>query len=213
MIVDLKELSTNQVYYTFIQTIIPRPIAWVLSDNGAAGSYNLAPFSYFNGISSNPPLIMLSIGKKPDGSKKDTWVNIDERRHFVIHIPHREWAEAVTLSSATLPHGESELNAIDLETVPFYNDDFKSEDTCPLPRLKAARIAFACEKEEIIEIGNTPQGLIIGRVKHIYIADDVGSLDEKGRLNVMAEKVDPLSRLGGTNFGLFGEIKNVPRPK
>ena len=94
-----------------------------------------------------------------------------------------------------------------------YNDDFKSEDTCPLPRLKAARIAFACEKEQIIEIGNTPQGLIIGRVKHIYIADEVGSLDEKGRLNVMAEKVDPLSRLGGTDFGLFGEIKNVPRPK
>ena len=85
MILDLSELKPAQVYFQMIQTLIPRPIAWVLSEI-EAGKYNLAPFSYFNAISSNPPIVMFSVGKKPDGSDKDTHRNIAERKHFTIHI-------------------------------------------------------------------------------------------------------------------------------
>ena len=69
MIVELHSLTPAQVYLHMIQVLVPRPIAWVLSEN-ASGSFNLAPFSYFNAVCSDPPLIMLSVGKKPDGSFK-----------------------------------------------------------------------------------------------------------------------------------------------
>ena len=67
MILDLSQLKPAQVYFHMIQTLIPRPIAWVLSEI-EQGKYNLAPFSYFNAVCSDPPLIMLSVGKKPDGA-------------------------------------------------------------------------------------------------------------------------------------------------
>lgn len=205
MIVDLSTLSPNQVYHTFTQTLIPRPVAWVLSDNGN-GSYNLAPFSYFTGVSSAPPILMLSVGKKPDGTIKDTWRNIEERNHFIVHIAHRGLAPQVSESAATLPHGESELQRLQLETVAF------ADGISELPRLKDCRVAFVCEKERILEIGDVPQGLIFGLVKHIYIDDSAATLKD-GRLTVDPAAIDPVSRLGGTNFGLFGDVISVPRPK
>ncbi|MEQ9363517.1 MAG: flavin reductase family protein [Leptospirales bacterium] len=209
MLLDLSNLSPNQVYYTFIQTIIPRPVAWVLSDNGDGG-YNLAPFSYFNGVSSNPPIIMLSIGKKADGSRKDTLVNIDEREDFVVHIAHRELAPQVTASSAGLPHGESELDQLKLETVAIVDETGASVSR--LPRLKDARIAFVCTKERVLEIGNTPQGVVFGNVHHVYV-DDAVATNPGGRLNVDAKAVDPVARIGGNDYSLFGETITIPRPK
>lgn len=203
MIIDLAEYSAGKIYNLFIQTIIPRPVAWVLTDNGN-DTYNLAPISYFNGISSSPPLIMISVGKKPDGSLKDTWLNIAERDHFVIHIAHRELAEQVTASSRTLPHGESEVDLLGLQTVPFGNFS--------LPRLVTPRIAFACEKHEIFELGSVPQGVILGRVLAVHLDESIATMSE-GRLKVDARKLDPLARLGGNEYGLLGDIIEVERPK
>ncbi|MET0093908.1 MAG: flavin reductase, partial [Sedimenticola sp.] len=75
MNIDLSEMPPGQVYFTMTQALIPRPIAWVLSEN-ADGGHNLAPFSYFSAVSSEPPLVMLSIGRRPDGTPKDTAANI-----------------------------------------------------------------------------------------------------------------------------------------
>ena len=203
MDIDLDQLSANQVYFTFIQTLIPRPIAWVLSDNGT-GEYNLAPFSYFNAICSDPPLMMLSIGKKPDGSHKDTRVNIEQRRDYVIHIAHADLVEPLNESSATLPAGVSELSHLGLETVPF--------EGFSLPRLKACRIAYGCECYEIQEIGGVPQSLILGRVKRLHIADEVITQDAKGRIKVHADRVDPLTRLGASEYATLGKVFSVKRP-
>lgn len=203
MYIDLSELSQSQVYFTMIQTLIPRPIAWVLSENEDAG-LNLAPFSYFNAVSSDPPLIMLSVGKKPDGSFKDTRLNIEQRSRFVVHIPHREMADAMTASSATLPAGDSELDKLGLETVVF--------DGFGLPRLADCRVAYACERYQIQEIGGTPQSLILGSVKAIYLDDAVAASDANGRVTVDAQKVDPLGRLGADQYLTFGEILRVRRP-
>ena len=131
MYFDLAELSPNQAYFTMTQTIVPRPVAWVLSEN-TSGDFNLAPFSYFNAVCSDPPLVMLSIGRKPDGSPKDTRVNIEQRGHFVIHIAHREQAKPMTESSATLDYGDSEVARLGLQTVPFQG--------FTLPRLTGCRI-------------------------------------------------------------------------
>ena len=75
MNLDFSQFNANQRYHLMTQTLIPRPIAWVLTDSGN-DSLNLAPFSYFTPVSSNPALLMISVGLKPNGDKKDTLVNI-----------------------------------------------------------------------------------------------------------------------------------------
>lgn len=204
MIVNLKDLSPAAAYHVMVQSIIPRPIAWVLSDNGN-DTLNIAPFSFFNGITGNPPLFMISAGRRPDGSRKDTWLNIDERDHFVVHIAHREQAEAMVHTAASLPHGESELDAANLKVIDVAN--------WALPRVDGPRIAMFCRKHQIIEIGDTPQGLIIGRIEAIWLHDSVAEQGADGRINIDAAKVDPLARLGGNDYVTFGESLTVERPK
>ena len=204
MDINLDDLSSTEVYYTMTQTLVPRPIAWALSENGS-GSYNLAPFSYFTAVCSNPPLIMISVGKKPDGSPKDTRANIEARGDFVVHIAGKDMMEKLNESSASLPAEVSEVDKLALKTVPF--GDFS------LHRLEACRIAYACRLYEIKEIGAAPQTLIFGEVKKVYIDDVVCRKDEKGRAVIDTALLDPLARLGASEYAALGDIINLPRPK
>lgn len=203
MHIDLSQLSPSRVYFTLIQTLIPRPVAWVLSENSDR-SLNLAPFSYFNAVCSDPPLVMLSIGKKVDGSAKDTRRNILERGHFVVHIAHSELAPLVTASSREYSENESELELLGLEATPF--GDF------PIPRLRACRIAFGCQFYQQLELGPLPQAMILARVESIFIDDDFVT-EEAGRLRVDAAKLDPIARLGGDEYSTIGNVLTVPRPR
>lgn len=219
MILDLEKLSANSIYHTMIQTIIPRPVAWVLTDNGQhnglpsimgdrgcdAANYNLAPFSYFTPVCSDPPMLMISVGKKPDGELKDTRLNIIKRKQFVVHIASSQQAESVTASSATFAHGCSEVESLGLELVPF--------EGFTLPRLKDCAIAYACELYECFEMGEVPQALIFGLVTHIYINDSIVEQTQEGRLTVLAESLDPLARLGGDDYWVGGRKVTVKRPK
>lgn len=215
MIVNLSDFSENQRYHLMTQTIIPRPIAWVLTtaDNEEINSkdLNLAPFSYFTAVSSTPALLMLSVGKKPTGEPKDTLVNVIKNKKMVIHIASEQQAGLVTQTAATLPHRESELNLADrskelnLSTVSF--------EGFSLPRLAQCNIAFGCELYEIKEIGDSTLTLIFVEVKQLYINDDVMSLDTKNRIKVNAEKVNPLARLGGGEYSAINIPFTKVRPK
>ncbi len=202
MNLDLSELNTPAIYHAMTQLVIPRPVAWVLSEN-AGGDYNLAPFSYFTPISSNPPLLMFSVGKRRDGTPKDTHANIAARKDFVVHIPHMDLAGEVTRSSAPLPPGQSEVTAQQLELEPFPGSR--------LPRLKVSRIALACELHEVVEMGNVPQALIFGRIHRVWVEDDLVEMDEQGLPKFQAYRVDPLGRLGGEEYAGLGEIIQRPR--
>lgn len=204
MNIDLSQLSTSEVYFSMIQTLVPRPIAWVLTEN-SQGRFNLAPFSYFNAVSSNPPLMMISIGKKPDGSDKDTLVNIQQRQNFVIHIPSRDQLEVMNQSSATLPEEVSEVDEFNLETVNF--------DGFSLPRLKQARIAYGCQCYQIQQIGNTPQSMVLGQITQLYIDDEVIDIDSKGRFKLDTIKLDPVGRLGASEYMACGEVLKLRRPQ
>lgn len=203
MNIDLTSLSAGQVYFHMLQTLVPRPIAWVLSEN-ESGSYNLAPFSYFNAISSDPPMIMLSVGKKSDGSHKDTRVNIETRHDFVIHIAHMKMLEALNQSSEELEKNVSELEKLRLETTAF--------EGSRLPRIKSCRIAYACHFHDIHEIGNTPQSVIYAEVSQIYIDDDIIDVKDDKRILVNAEKLEPLSRLGSNQYMKSGGVVEIKRP-
>jgi len=204
MYIDFKTLSPNQCYGAMVQTIVPRPIAWVLSDNGDGG-YNVAPFSFFTGICSDPPLLMLSVGKKDAVDEKDTRVNIRERSNFVVHIPSTRHLEQVNTTSATLAHGQSEVDSAKLELIEI--------DGFTLPRIMGCDIAIACTLYRIDEIGRVPQAVIYGEIKSITIDDALIVDHPKGRLQLDSLALDPLSRLGGSNYGGLGDVLTASRPK
>ncbi len=203
MYIDFSQLSANAAYFITTQTLIPRPIAWVLSEH-EPGQFNIAPFSYFTSISSNPPLLLIAAGKKNDGSPKDTRANIERRGKFVIHIASMEQMQALNDSAETLPAEVSEVDKFNIELTDF--------DGFDLPRVKDCPIAFACDLYEIQEVGNTPQSLILGEIKQVYISDDCAEQDDKGRVKVHAPTVNPLGRLGSGEYCDIGEIITLKRP-
>jgi flavin reductase (DIM6/NTAB) family NADH-FMN oxidoreductase RutF len=204
MNLNFSEFSANQRYHVMTQTIIPRPIAWALTDSGN-NNFNLAPFSYFTAVSSAPPLLMISVGKKPNGDKKDTLVNVVNNKKMVIHIASEVDAAVVTQTAESLPYGESELAKSSLNTIAF--------DNFSLPRLTQCDIAYGCELYEIKELGDVPQSLIFVEVKQIYINDNVIELDDKQKIKVHADKIKPLARLGGGEFTTINKPFSIARPK
>ncbi len=203
MILDLHTLSPSRIYHAMTQTLVPRPIAWILSENSQRG-FNLAPFSFFTGISSDPPILMVSVGKKSDGSLKDTRVNIAERVDFIVHIPHMQQLDLISASAEELPPEISEVSRLNLEVTEFPGSR--------LPRLSHCRVAFACEHHQTIEMGHTPQALIFGKINAIHIDDTLIEQDAKGRLTVHADRLDPAVRLGGELFASLGSTFRIPRP-
>lgn len=204
MQIKLDELPTSQVYFTMTQTVLPRPIAWLLTENDDAG-YNLAPFSYFNAVCSDPPLVMVSIGKQDDGRDKDSIRNIRERHEFVIHIASCEQLAELNQSSATLPPGDSEVEAGDLALTRV--SGFR------MPRLSDCKIALFCERHDIQMIGSKKQqSLLFAEIKEIYVDDACAEINDNGRLKIHADRVQPLSRLGASEYASFGEVLIARRP-
>lgn len=209
MIIDFDQLEPSQRYFAMVQAIIPRPIAWVLSDNGvsAGAPYNLAPFSFFTGVCSDPPLLMLSIGKKAAGGEagqvKDTRLNIHKRSHFVVHMASTAQMQALNQSAATLAHGDSELHLAGLATVPFAG--------FALPRLRDCTIAMGCSLYRMDEIGHSAQAVVYGKIETFFV-DDALLIPHENRLIIDPHKLDPLARLGGNEYAQLGEVMTLRRP-
>ncbi|WP_194435085.1 flavin reductase family protein [Vibrio fluminensis] len=203
MNIDMSTLSSAEAYHLMTQTVVPRPIAWVLTES-STNNYNLAPFSYFTAVSSSPPLLMFSVGNKPGGEPKDTVRNVIETGKMVIHIASADLAEQVTQTAATLPHGMSEVDAVELSLVPI--EGFE------LPRLQTCSIAFACCLYEVKQIGDTAQHLVFAEIEHVYIDSKVAQLQEE-RLVIDAMDVNPLCRLGGAQYAVLEKTFSVARPK
>ena len=197
----MSSLTAIEAYATMTQTIVPRPIAWILTENDV-GTYNLAPFSYFNAICSEPPLVVISVGVQPDGSVKDTRHNLEQRGNCVIHIAHRQMAAELTATSATLPRNTSELDELGLKSAAMPGST--------LPRLQGCRVAYAATLRESNLINE--QWIAFLELTQLHLDDSIVGQDGKGRLKVMADKLDPIGRLGGGEYVLAGEIINIPRP-
>jgi flavin reductase (DIM6/NTAB) family NADH-FMN oxidoreductase RutF len=178
---DPGSLSGRDLHQLLISAIIPRPIAFVTTVS-RAGATNLAPFSFFNGVSSDPPVVSLAISTKRDGSKKDTWRNIEETGEYVINVVVPDLMDAVITGARELPHGVSEL-------------DLSKEPTLPSVRVKPLRLArspvqMECTLLRIVEVEET--GIILGRVVLFHVRDEA----------VTAGRVDPrkvtfVGRMGG----------------
>ena len=202
---DPANMRGRDIYMLMIGTIVPRPIAFITSIN-AEGVVNLAPFSYFNGITSKPPLISVSIGhRKIIGQlvKKDTLRNIEATGEFVVNIAHEELAKQLNQTSAEYPPDVSELSEVGLTTV--------ASDVVSPPRVAQCRVAMECKLERVVMLGRPKplNGLVIGEVVRWHVDDNAWD-DEAQRVDI--ERLQPLSRLGGSSFGLTREPFSLPRP-
>jgi flavin reductase (DIM6/NTAB) family NADH-FMN oxidoreductase RutF len=200
--IDPETLSIKENYKFLTGSIIPRPIAFV-STLSKDGVLNAAPFSYFNALTSNPPLIAISIGRK-EGKQKDTSRNAEALGEFVVHIPDETYIEAVNQTAANLGPEESEVDLAKLTPV----ESVKVK----VPGIAEASIRMECVVDQILPLGGTPDepatDLLIGRVVYYHIADE---LYNQGRID--AKRLRPVGRLAGTNYAKLGEIFSIDRPE
>lgn len=180
---DPAALSSRDAYKLMISCIIPRPIAFVTTLS-LDGITNLAPFSFFNGVSSDPPVVSIAVATKKDGSKKDTWRNIEETGEYVINVVVPELMDAVIIGARELPHNVSELDLAKLTTLP-------STKIKP-PRLAASPINLECTLLKIVEVDDT--ALILGRVVMFHAKDEIldGNRVDPRRLTFVGRLGDDL---------------------
>lgn len=189
MQIDPESENPSRVYATMIRAITPRPIAWV-STISAVGITNLAPFSYFNGICSQPAALMFSPVNKPDGSKKDTVRNIESNGQFVVNLVPYSAAESMFQTAGDYEYETSEFAAVGLTEKP-------SLRVRP-PGVAQSPIQFECELIQIVPIGAGPlaANVIIGKILMMNIADEI--LDENGKIDPAL--LDTVGRMGGFSY-------------
>ncbi|GGA22426.1 flavin reductase family protein [Psychrobacillus lasiicapitis] len=195
-----KNNSERENYKLLIGSIVPRPIAFVTSV-GEDGTINGAPFSYFNIVSSNPPMISIAIQRK-NGERKDTARNVSEKHEFVVHIVDEDNVEKINITAASLPTNESEIDKADLTLI--------SSESISTPGIKEAKVRFECILEQIVELGEEgaiTTDLLIGKIVHYHIDE---SIYERGRIN--NDSLKAVSRLAGSNYAKIGEVFSIERP-
>lgn len=199
MEVDVSTLAPGAAYRLMIACLVPRPIAWV-STLSPRGVPNLAPFSFFGGVTSDPPLVMVSIGRRRDGSRKDTAANLLALGEAVVHIPDRDRAFAMVQSSAELPPDTDEFEFTALAKLP-------STRVRP-PRVAAAPIALECVVERHMELGHGPIDAFLLRIVHAHLQDAVlvDGLPDPERLRAVG-------RLGGERYCDTSSTFELPRPQ
>lgn len=198
MEINIAETEQKEITSFFYRILIPRPIAWV-STRSKKGIDNLAPFSFYGGISANPPIVSLGIGRRA-GKHKDTTQNLIDTGECVIHLTSVELSEKVVKTSAELPPEDDEFEIAGLEKT-------KSTDVKP-PRLKDAKVALEGKLYRHLEVGNGPGDMLLVEIVRMHIDDAV--LDERGRPD--PSKLDPLTRLGGRQYTSLTEAWEIIRP-
>ncbi|MBH0157294.1 flavin reductase family protein [Fictibacillus sp. 5RED26] len=195
---DPKELTEKDVYKLLVGSVVPRPIAWV-STISKEGVVNLAPYSFFNVASRNPPMLCISIGPgvgEREGTEKDTLVNIRNQKEFVINVVTSTLGNEMQKTSENLPSEVDEVEAAGLTTL---------DSTIVKPkRVKEAPIHMECQLEQIIQLGS--DHLVIGRMVRYHINDDY----YLGNYKVDLEKLQPLGRFAG-NYSESREFFSLPR--
>jgi flavin reductase (DIM6/NTAB) family NADH-FMN oxidoreductase RutF len=186
---DMSELAPPERYKLMVNTITPRPIAWVVTID-AAGIRNAAPFSFFNGLTSEPPLVVLGI--MPDGARsgvtmKDTLRAIKETGEFTVSVVHEANLEAMNLTATNAPPEIDEIELAGLACA-------ASVHVKP-PYIASAPAAFECRLWQLIE-PSPGAGIVLGEVLAVHIEDHL--LDEEGgRLRID----NPAMKLVGRTYG------------
>ncbi|MEC7498328.1 MAG: flavin reductase family protein [Planctomycetota bacterium] len=202
MIFTTENLPSRDIYRMMVSLIAPRPIAWV-STRDRGGRSNLAPYSFFNGVGSNPPCLVFAPANRSDGMKKDTLLNIEQSNEFVVNLVSHSQSESMNQTAAEYPQDVSEFEACGVESTPSVHID--------VPRVSGAVASFECEAMQILHLGEGPGGanLVIGRILAIHIQDEL--VDDQGF--PLAEQLDLIGRLGGSSYVRVSDRFDLKRPK
>jgi len=195
MVVDYADKALTQRYQLMAQTIIPRPIAWVLTQD-EKGTLNIAPFSYFMGLSSEPPTMVVSVGHKSDGTQKDTLKNLRETKKCTICMVDESLLEKMHFSSKELDATQSEAEAFNIETKEII-DGFP-------PMVVGAPSAFFCEFYQEIDLRGSQTIPLVVEIKAQYIDDAIITDKEKITLDY-----EPVARVG-KSYALLGKKITPP---
>ncbi len=209
MHVPVSDLSHNELYGIILNSVAPRPIAWV-SSLSASGQPNLAPFSFFNAVCIDPPLLAFApglrapknAGSAPHGEPKDTLRNIRETKEFVISVVTYDLREPMNLTSGEYDASVNEFELAKVTPQP-------SQLVRP-PRVAESPVSFECELHHIIDFCPAPtsSSLVIGRVVAIHIQDahlKDGKLDRNS--------LDLIGRMGGIQYARTTDRFEMVRPK
>lgn len=189
--IDPTALRDRDAYRLLTSLVVPRPIAWV-STLAADGTRNLAPHSYFNVISSQPPVVHFT-----STGVKDTLRNVRASGEFVVNIVTIELAEQMNVTAADFPPGEDEFTWARLEAAP--------STVVRAPRVARAKAALECRVHSELRIGTGT--MVFGSVVHVAVADDVMP---DGRIE--PELLQAVGRLAGSGYTRTDGIFRMPRP-
>lgn len=189
--IDPDDLQPRETYFLLTSLVVPRPIAWVstLSEEGVA---NLAPHSYYNIISSHPPIVHFT-----SSGLKDTLRNVRATGEFVVNVVSRDLMAAMNTTAANFPPGEDEAARVGIDTV--------ASDTVGPRRVAAARAALECRLREELVMGNGT--MVFGDVLRVHVADEVW---RDGRVAI--DLLHPVGRLSGSGYTVVDEVVHLPRP-
>ncbi len=200
--IDPTSQSERDNYKLLIGSIIPRPIAFVTTLSGD-GVLNAAPYSYFNIVAANPPMISISVQRK-NGERKDTSGNAIETGAFVVHISDESYIQQINQTAANLPPEESEVTLAGLTPA--------ASDKISVPGIAEAKIRMECVLEQAIPLGGAEGSpacdLLIGRVVRFHVDE---GLYDNGHIDPHALR--PVSRLAGNCYSKLGEIFSIERPQ
>ena len=196
MLIDFKDQVTSERYNLMSQLVIPRPIAWIVSGSEVL---NIAPFSYFTPLSSEPATLIVSIGHRADMTPKDTLRNLRKYKKGVICMVDESKLESMHLSSRGLEPTQSEAELFDIPTKKLF-DDFP-------PMVEGVKAAFFCEYLQEVELKGSKTIPVILEIKHLYIDETIISDKEK-----MVMELDAIARVGRSYANIGQEMSAPPMP-
>jgi flavin reductase (DIM6/NTAB) family NADH-FMN oxidoreductase RutF len=200
MLFDFAALSEKDRYKLLVSTVVPRPIAWVVTQD-AQGVRNAAPYSFFNVFAGEPPVLCIGIGGRKPGDAKDTGNNIRVSGQFVVNLVSADTAAAMNVCAIDFPPEVDEIAEAGLTTLP-------SVKVAP-PRIAESPVAMECERMALIDL-TSERTLVLGRVLAMHIRDDA-VLDAQ-RCYVDTRKLGLIGRMhGGGWYTTTAEPFEMPR--
>ena len=187
MLFDFEKIGAENAYKLVVSSVVPRPVAWVVTQD-TAGVVNAAPYSFFNAFSSDPVVVGIGCGPRPEGAAKDTLANIRALGEFVVNLVPERLVQEMNVTAVEFDAGRDEVAEAGLTTVPSAK--------VRVPRIAESPVALECVTFQLIPAGR--HTIVLGRVVGLHIADEC--VMDAARFYVDTPKLDLVGRMHGRGW-------------